>query len=194
MKILVWWFPKIDVVAYSDMLDGLEHRLIAIVQTDYSATSSQNLMIYTLFANAAIVHIYMFLRDLSRGLPFFHLLSLRIRKLLGNVDISKLKTQYPEMMLWILMMGGLCGVETSDRTWFANLVADFCVELGIYSGNEIATLLSEFFWSELYRSPMTSGFWGDVAKAQGVDGSYDVRKLSDHVSLAIFNVPPGKEQ
>jgi hypothetical protein len=152
--------------------------------------STQDLAIYALFSNAAILHIYMFLRDLSRGLPFFHLVSFRIRIMLQNVDMWKLQTQYPEMLLWILMMGGLCGAEDSERCWFAGLVADFCLELGVHSGDQVAAMLSEFFWSELYRSPMTMGFWTDVAKAQGVEGGFGVRKLSDHVSVAIFNAPP----
>jgi hypothetical protein len=177
----------VDDVPYSDILEQLERRLIAIVQTESLVIPSQKLVIHSLFANAAILHIYMFLRDLSRGLPFFHLLSLRIRKTLEAVDIAKLKVQYPEMSLWIFMMGGICGADTSERGWFATLVADFCLELGIYGGNEIVSLLSEFFWSDLYRTPTTRGFWSDVAKAQGFKARYDIRKLSDHVSLAIFN-------
>lgn len=70
------------------------------------------------------------------------------------------------------------------------LVADFFLELGVHGGNDIAAILSEFFWSELYRSPMTMGLWTGVAKAQGFEGGFVVRKLSDHASVAIFNAPP----
>ena len=185
---------KVDVLPYSDILERLERRLITIVQSKILAIPTQDLAIYTLFSNAAILHIYMFMRDLSRGLPFFHLLSFRIRSTLEKVSISKLKVQYPEMLLWILMLGGLCGVESSERGWFASLVANFCLELGVHGGNEIAAMLSGFFWSELYRSPMTMGFWADVAKAQGFKGGFGVRKLSDHVSVAIFNAPPDTEE
>ena len=116
--------PKVDSLPYSDMLERLERRLITIVQVEDLIVPSQNIAIYKVFANAAILHIYMFQRDLSRGFPFFHLLSLRIRTTLETVDISRLKTQYPEVLLWVLMMGGLCGVETSERGWFTTLVRD----------------------------------------------------------------------
>jgi hypothetical protein len=179
-----------DSLPYSDILERLERRLVAIIQAKDLINPVQDLAIYVLFANAAILHIYIFLRDLSRGLAFSHLISFRIRNVLELVDVSRLKNQYPEMMLWILMMAGLCGAETSERSWFATLVADFCLELGVHGGNEIAAMLSEFLWTELYRSPMTIGFWNDVAKAQGFEGEYAVRKLSDNVSVAIFNAPP----
>lgn len=143
---------KVDGLPYSNILEVLEHRLNTIVQDKNLVTPiQQHLAIYSLFANAAILHIYMFLRDLSRGLPFFHLLSLRIRTVLEMADISRLKTW------WILLMGGLCGAENSERGWFAAVLADFCLELGVHGGNEITVMLSEFIWSGLYRSPVTMG-------------------------------------
>ena len=66
----------------------------------------------------------MFMRDLSKDLTFLHLVSLRVRNNLEMVNVSKLKIQYPEMMLWILMLGGLCGLPASGRGWFATIVAD----------------------------------------------------------------------
>ena len=35
---------------------------------------------------------------------------------------------------------------------------------------------------------MTRGFWKDVARDQGFQGQYDTKRLSDHISVAIFNV------
>ncbi|KAG0650437.1 hypothetical protein D0Z07_3150 [Hyphodiscus hymeniophilus] len=179
---------RVDIVPYSDMVQRLEYRLVAIIQADDLRVPSQDLVIYTLFAHAAVVHISMFLRDLAKNLPFFYLLSLRIRNILEKVDISKLKTEYPEIMLWVFTIAGLCGSPESERAWFATLVADFCIELGFYGVHEIGVFLSNFFWSELYRSPTTTGFWKEVALAQRLQGRYDTRRISDHISLAIFNV------
>jgi hypothetical protein len=98
--------------------------------------------------------------------------------------------QYPEMMLWVLIMGGLGGIGTPSRGWFANLVAEVCSVSGLRGGNEVAFTLAEFLWSELYRSPVTMGFWNDVAVAQGINEGYEVRRLTDHVAAATFNAPP----
>jgi hypothetical protein len=65
-----------------------------------------------------------------------------------------------------------------------------CSVSGLQGGNEIALTLAEFIWSELYRSPVTMGFWIDVAVAQGLERGYEVGRLTDHVSAATFNAPP----
>ena len=96
--------PAIEMVAYSDMLDSLERRVVRIVQSDeLRSTNSLNCSVFKIYGNAALLHIYLFLRDLPRGLPFLHLLSSRLRADLEGEDIAKLQLQYPEMMLWIFI-------------------------------------------------------------------------------------------
>lgn len=126
---------KPDTLPYNNILIGFERRLISILRAKELIHPTRELSIYPLFANAAILHIYIFLRDLSKGLPFVHLISPRIRTILESIDVSRLKVQYPEMLLWIFMMGGLCGADASERSWFAAMVAGFCLELGVYGGN-----------------------------------------------------------
>lgn len=60
----------------------------------------------------------------------------------------------------------------------------------MFRGNQIASMLEEFLWSEMYRSPVTRRFSEEVAKAQRFEGSYEVRRLADHMSVACFNAPP----
>jgi hypothetical protein len=72
-------------LSYTEELESLERRLIGIIQRVIQTrglVSLQRVSIFTLFANAAILHIYVFQRDLSRGLPFFHLISRRMREVL----------------------------------------------------------------------------------------------------------------
>jgi len=75
------------------------------------------------------------MRDLALALPFLHILSSRIREILEKADFAKLQVQYPEMMLWIMIMGGVGGLETTERKWFAKLVADFRLALGVCHGH-----------------------------------------------------------
>jgi hypothetical protein len=121
------------------------------------------------------------------------MLSSRIRNLLETINLSLYQEKFPEMMLWILVLGGLSGSPLSDRAWFAHRVADFCLELGLWGGNHISAMLEDFLWSEFYRSPVTRRFWEEVAKAQGFEKGYEVRRLADHVSVTCFNAPPDFE-
>jgi hypothetical protein len=181
---------NVEMVFYGDMLEQLERRVVLMVQHEALLFPTPDIAIYQAFGYAVLLHIYMFMRDFPRGLGIFHLLSTRLRRLLEGANIHLLYVQYPEMMLWILIIGGLGGIGTSCQGWFANLVAEVCSVSGLRGGNEVAFTLVEFLWSELYRSPVTMGFWNDVAVAQGIDRGYEVRRFTDHVVAQTFNAPP----
>jgi len=169
--------------AYINMLESLERRIVYMVQNPALQILTQDLAIYKLFAYAALLHTLAFLHD-QIGVPLLRLQADRMRNSLESVDITMLKIQYPEMMLWIFVMGGIGG---PDPQWWAYHVADLCLSLNVTGGNEIALKLGDFLWMELYRSPATVSFWTDVAAAQGLDGAYEVRKVPDHISLGMFN-------
>lgn len=183
----------IENVPFTDTADHLERRVVALTQLEPLSQPTQSFAVYTLFGYAALAHMYLFMRDCSKDLPFSHMLSRRIRMVLEAVDKARLQAQYPEMMLWILLMGGLSGCPLSERVWFAKRVADCCLELGLHGADQIAFLLEDFLWSELYRSPVTRRFWTEVAKAQGREVGFEVRPLADHVSVVCFNAPPDFE-
>jgi hypothetical protein len=177
-------------IPFTDTADCLERRMIPLIQLKPQPESNhKDLSIFKLFGYAAFIHIFIFVRDCSKDLPFSHLLSSRIRNLLGTPNKKQLETQYPEMMLWIYLMGGLSGSPSAERVWFAEQVAELGLELGISEGDQLASMLEGFLWSELYRSPVTRRFWDEVAKKQACDG-YEVRRLPDHVSFVAFNAPP----
>lgn len=97
---------KVSMESYTDITDALTRRVIRLFASDELQSKDSNpanTAIFKLFGNAVVIHIYLFLRDLPRGLPFLHLLSNRIRGLLETQDIQRLHVQYPEMMLWIFI-------------------------------------------------------------------------------------------
>ncbi len=185
---------KVEFDSWSDMVERLERRILAILQTEVVKSGKPKFSIFALFGNAAIFHINMFMRDLPRGLPFYNLLSGRLRARIEAVDLSCLRKEYPEMVLWILLMGGLGSSGTPNRGWYAELFAEICIASGLREGNAISYALAEFLWTELYRSPVTIGFWNDVARAQGIEGAYHVKALTDHTSVAVFNAPPNMSE
>jgi hypothetical protein len=180
---------EIDNISFTDTADHLERRLVPLTQLEPFSDQTQPCSIYVLFAYAALIHLYLFIRDCSKDLPFSHLLSRRIRTVLERVDTQPLQTEFPEMMLWIFIMGGLSGSPPLEQVWFANRAALFCRELGLCGGDQIKYMLQDFLWSELYRSPVTERFWNEVAKAQGSVVGYEVQKMADCVSLVHFNAP-----
>ena len=84
----------------------LERRAQKLIATECSNDSCPDYSIYAVFGYAIAIHIYYFLRNVPRGAPFFHLMSSRIRERLEKVNLVMLQFQYPEMVLWILVMAG----------------------------------------------------------------------------------------
>ncbi|PMD37181.1 hypothetical protein L207DRAFT_514502 [Hyaloscypha variabilis F] len=181
---------KVEFETWSCMVERLERRASALLLPEVVKSGKPKLAIFALFARAAIFHIYMFMRDLPRGLPFYRTLSDRFRASIEAMDLTYLHKEYPEMMLWILLMGGLGSSGTPNRCWFAERFAEICKKAGLQGGSAISYALAEFLWTELYRAPVTIGFWNDVARAQGIEGAYHVKALTDHISVAVFNAPP----
>lgn len=179
---------KVEFASWSDMVERLERRVVTLLQSEVAKSGNPQLSIFAVFGNAAIFHLCMFMRDLPRGLPFYNLLSGRLRANIEAVDLAYLHKEYPEMMLWILLMGGLGSMGTLNPGWYAGLLAQICIASGL-RGNAIAYALAESLWSELYHSPVTIGFWNDVARAQAMEGGYDIKMLKDHLSVAVFNAP-----
>lgn len=178
---------------FGDIQESLERRLVALIQ---HTPRTEVTTIFEIFGNAALIHCYGFMRDLALTLPFFNLLSLRIYITITSSSTSStanlslfttLKLQYPELLLWILIIAGIGGAPP-QRRWYARAVAEFASELGVKGGDEIASYLEGFLWTELYRTPATVGFWGEVDRGQGARGRYAVKKVGEGVAMAIFNV------
>lgn len=72
-------------VPFSDTVECLKHRIVLLTQLEPISKPSQNLAIYILFGYAALVHMYIFMCDLSKDLPFCYLLSSRIRLVKCNM-------------------------------------------------------------------------------------------------------------
>jgi hypothetical protein len=174
--------------SYNDVTNFLERRTLLIILSKEHSRSDPSTSIFYLFSSALFLNISIFLRDQTRGLPILLLLCTRIRHCLEKLDMHLLQFQYPELMLWILVMGGVGASKTGDRQWFAKHLADTCDVSGIRKGDELAVALENFLWLELYRTPTFSGFWKEVARQQGVDEEkWKTKQLNDSVGMRYFN-------
>jgi hypothetical protein len=180
---------KIGNVLFSSTFARVEYRLGMLIRLQSISALTQKLAIFVLFGMAGYLHSTIFGHDFSRRMPLCNVLSSRLRTVLEKMDWKLLEVQYPEMMLWIYIVAGLAGNSSSEEPWFATKVAEFCIEKGLVGGDNIAFALQEFLWTELYRSPVTLSFWSKVAKAQGFEARFDVRRLNDRASVRMYNAP-----
>jgi hypothetical protein len=149
--------------------EQLMHRLIDILQNKALESPNQNALIFRLFGDAALAHVTNFICTPARRGSVLELMSIRLRASLEVTNIRSFQIAYPEMMLWIIMVGGLLANGTPNHNWFARLLSDSCLAAGINKVDELRLVLSEFLWSDLYLHPVCKSFWDDVAAAQAME-------------------------
>jgi hypothetical protein len=157
--------PEADFQSLHAYCTHLMYRLIALIQYD---SQTKNGVIFSIFGNAAVAHILMFTYNMPPRAGAHALLSARIRRSLEIVEVQAFQNAYPEMMLWIIMIGALGSIGTDDEAWFLRLLAQLCCAMGISGTAELALSLIEFLWSDFYLGPMFDEFWKDFAVAQAV--------------------------
>ena len=150
-------------------VERLERRITKLLRLGCLDVPNEDSLIYKLFGSAALIHTIIIIRQnpypLSM-LPFCNLFSIQIRTLLETTNLQALQIKYPEMILWILMLGGIGGVRTPNQAWCANLLVDACIVSGVRTRTEIALSLAEFLWTDLYLGPFSMGFWNKFGAAQ----------------------------
>lgn len=97
------------------------------------------------------------------------ILSTRIRDILERINIPAFQIAYPEMMLWIIMIGGIASRGSENYPWFIELPAGSCRAAGIATKDELALFSREFLWSDFYLGPVFNDFWHDFTKGVAKD-------------------------
>ncbi|PVH85817.1 hypothetical protein DL98DRAFT_568113 [Cadophora sp. DSE1049] len=164
-----------EILAYSDMVERLERQAVVILQSATLISSNPDTAILVLWANATLLHIYMFMREMPLGISFLGTLSQRIRGALSSLrasDLGNVQTLYPEMCLWVYVMGGIGGIATDERMYFAGLTRTLCEVTRFRGGdvsvdvNDVEEYLAEWLWCEAYKGVSTEGFWVEFRGAE----------------------------
>jgi hypothetical protein len=144
----------------------LMRRVVDLIQYK-PEPSNPNALIYGLFGNAAMVHVTSYVSEPTRRGSIVELLATRIRESLEVIHLPTFQIAYPEMMLWIMMVGGIAAIGTESQSFFTELFGTSCSAAGINKvTEELPYFLTEFLWSDTYFNPFVKGFWDEVAQAQ----------------------------
>jgi hypothetical protein len=160
--------PKPNFSSSITSIECLQRRAIILAQSKYLESPDPVMFIYRLFCNAALV-IIMFIRESPLRLRICPILSARIKEDMQSAEWQSVQMEFPQMALWLILMGGLGCIGTENRQWFTDMLVDTCRASSIRELNAIEAALSEFLWSDLYRSPIAAEFWDAMALAQALD-------------------------
>ena len=96
------------------------------------------------------------IREICRLGALLYLARIRVKfncePLLIRYRLDKLKetlsrwsadwTSVKEVLLWVLVIGGISSLEEADRRWFTNFIAQVMIELGLSSWDDVRLALS----------------------------------------------------
>ena len=97
---------------FQSYTDHLIRRFINIIQSPSLESSGPNALIFKLFGYTALAHLMTFLSTPARRGSVLQLMSTRVHEILEVVDVPSIQLAYPEMIIWILVVGGLASHYT----------------------------------------------------------------------------------
>lgn len=179
-----------EILSYSDMVERLERRTVNILQSaPLKLGPNPDTAILLLFGNAALLHIYTFMREMPLGISFLSTLSQRVRHTISSLPsgvLNELQNLYPELCLWIYIMAGIGTIGTEDRIYFARLARDFCEGIEASGVDGVEGFLREWMWCEAYTGACTEAFWvdfrgdGDIGEVVDVEDEMVTEEKERH--------------
>jgi hypothetical protein len=142
-------------MSYSDRVEVIEretqnllHGTLQTNESVYSSKKPSQSLIFTLFAYAALIHINTVFRDL---VPSFITSILAHRLELGmdleDAELNILLGTFPELMLWMLFLGGGAAWPKS-KIWFAKTASKILRLKKLEEETGITAASTSFLWPE----------------------------------------------
>lgn len=136
---------KDDDVQYSDRVEVLERATHTLW---YNNTKDPSTLVFRLFGSATLIYIYTVLRELPPELRIMKLVALRMKDQMERAtDLNVLLATFPELMLWILFLGGQVA-ETQRKPFFARQASKILIMKKIEAQDDILKASQNFLWPE----------------------------------------------
>lgn len=134
-----------DEVQFSDRVEILE-RATHILW--YGSTKKPQTTIFRLFGSAALIYVYIVLRELPPELRMLKLVAMRMKDQMERAsDLNVLLATFPDLMLWILFLGGQVA-ETERKPFFARQASKILLMKKIENQGDILKASQGFLWPE----------------------------------------------
>jgi hypothetical protein len=71
----------------------------------------------------------------------------------------------PELLLWVLVLGGISARNTEERVWFINAVNRTTGMVGVLSWQELKQVMTSVMWMESVCDPGGQTLWNEVSES-----------------------------
>jgi hypothetical protein len=151
--------------SFNKKLDIAEQRMFRLTHCDAGDVNSPRESLYKIraYAIAGTTFLYLYLRNItpsSTALDYFpsHLQdSLSDGNVIDNAEVFP-----PEVLLWVLFMGGIASEDRVQRPWFRERASKVCATLAVESWPVARQILIRFPFTGSDCTSHCRGFWSEL--------------------------------
>jgi hypothetical protein len=123
----------------------VNHRLLTEI-SDIGSSESSSLALYQAFWVAAVLYLYLMIREIPRGASIFFPLTEKLRGLLKHrLTGQPIEGPALELAMWIVFLGATASPAEGDN-YFIQLLAFILEHLGLQEEDELRERLKKIIW------------------------------------------------
>lgn len=146
--------PNVIMTNDTDLLVLLKHRLVSLSYThasnDLNEPLRHSLLIYT-YLRMGHFQTFKLMRYMVEALG---------QSLVPR--LSYFRVTAPDLLFWIVFIGGMASQGYSCHRWFVGNVADMAHRLGLEEWNKVRAVLGEFFYTDRSGQTLAEDLWNEV--------------------------------
>jgi hypothetical protein len=127
-----------------------EHRLVKYQSAEICGDNE----VQRSFCVACLIFVSLFLREMPGPVLLNEALNTRLRETMGNIDQTLWAEVPPEIMLWMLFMGGIVATGRPERLWFVSHLSKLESSPDFRDWDSVKASLQSVLW--VYKIPEES--------------------------------------
>jgi len=138
-----------DMTLFIDRRNSIQHRLISLpIGEDLNNGEASNILIYDAVRYTAMIYGAAVIFPLPALQGVFRKLATRLREVIGENGFNRGWQDYPKTLLWVLVLGGVAALETTERYFYVQKLACLSTIFNILEWDDIVIDLKNHLWLE----------------------------------------------
>ncbi|KAL2861704.1 hypothetical protein BJX68DRAFT_10338 [Aspergillus pseudodeflectus] len=163
-------YPKIVAPTDNDLFVLMQHELLSTRYT--SPAGGEDSKSTTPNINDALrlsLLVYLYTRvSQFQNLPIMRCMVENFRQSLISADVSYFHATAPDLLFWILFIGGMASQGYSSHPWFVAHLADVARDLGLQEWeSQVRPLVGEFFYTDRPGQTAAEDLWSELVLLAG---------------------------
>lgn len=139
--------PIVDIIDLIDTRNTIQHGLMSLPtgeELEYGQVSS--VYLYESIRHAAIIYSAAVTFPLPPSTGIFRTATTRLQNILDESKSDPCWQLCPDVLLWILVLGGIASFGTEERIWFVQNMAAVSAALNISEWEQAIEKLENYLW------------------------------------------------